>query len=158
YGLAVDPRARVRDLPVGVRQRIEILKALYRGADILILDEPTAVLTPQECVELFRTLRALAAAGRTIVFISHKLREVLAASDRITVMRHGRAIAHLEAAATTEGELARLMIGEQGPARVTRSAELERSELIRLERVSAPSDRGVPALRGLDLTLESATI
>ena len=95
YGMAVRPRARVRDLSVGVLQRVEILKALYRGADVLILDEPTAVLTPQESFALFDTLRALAAQGKTIVFISHKLKEVLAVSQRVTVMRQGKVTGEL---------------------------------------------------------------
>ena len=93
FGLAVDPRARIWQLSVGEQQRVEILKALYRDARVLILDEPTAVLTPQEARALFETLRAMAADGRTIVFISHKLHEVLAVSDRITVLRGGRVVA-----------------------------------------------------------------
>ena len=95
FGLAVDPRARIWQLSVGEQQRVEILKALYRDARVLILDEPTAVLTPQESRALFETLRAMAADGRAIVFISHKLHEVLAVSDRITVLRGGRVVATL---------------------------------------------------------------
>ena len=93
YGMAVDPRARIWQLSVGEQQRVEILKALYREARILILDEPTAVLTPQEAAALFETLRAMAADGRTVIFISHKLHEVMAVSDRITVLRDGRSVA-----------------------------------------------------------------
>ena len=93
YGLAVDPRARIWQLSVGEQQRVEILKALYREAEILILDEPTAVLTPQEAESLFVTLRAMAAEGRTVIFISHKLHEVTAVADRVTVLRGGRSVA-----------------------------------------------------------------
>ena len=90
YGLPIDPNARTGDLPVGLQQRVEILKVLYRGADILIMDEPTGVLTPQETDELFRVLRGLVQQGKTIIFITHKLREVLEISDTVTVLRRGR--------------------------------------------------------------------
>ncbi len=111
HGLAVDPRAKVEALPVGVCQRVEILKALYREADILILDEPTAVLTPQERDGLFRVLRGLAADGKTIVFITHKLAEVMSVSDSATVMRDGRVTAVLRTADTSPAEITRFMIG-----------------------------------------------
>ena len=111
FGLAVNTRARVGELSVGERQRVEILKALYRGARILILDEPTAVLTPQESGDLFATLRELVTEGLSIIFISHKLDEVLAVSDRIAVLRNGRLVATRAARGTTKGELAELMVG-----------------------------------------------
>ena len=101
YGLAVDPRARIWQLSVGEQQRVEILKALYREARVLILDEPTAVLTPQEAEALFVTLRAMAAEGRTVIFISHKLHEVTAVADRVTVLRGGRSVATVETADAT---------------------------------------------------------
>src|SRR5437879_4674941 len=110
YGLAVDPRARVWQLSLGEQQRVEILKALYREARILILDEPTAVLTPQEADALFETLREMASEGRTVVFISHKLHEVKAVADRVTVLRGGRSIATVEAADATPRSLAALMV------------------------------------------------
>ncbi len=113
FGLAVDPDARVADLSVGERQRVEILKALYRGARILILDEPTAVLTPQESQALFSTLRTLVADGLSILFISHKLDEVLAACRRVAVLRQGRLVAVREAASTSKAELAELMVGRR---------------------------------------------
>ena len=103
YGLPVDPRARIWQLSVGEQQRVEILKALYREARILILDEPTAVLTPQEATALFVTLRAMAAEGRTVIFISHKLHEVKAVADRVTVLRGGRSIATVDAAERRRG-------------------------------------------------------
>src|SRR5213595_651751 len=113
YGLAVDPRARVWQLSLGEQQRVEILKALYREARILILDEPTAVLTPQEADALFVTLREMAAEGRTVIFISHKLHEVKAVADRVTVLRNGRTVATVPAAEATPRSLAALMVGRE---------------------------------------------
>src|SRR5215212_4674262 len=111
YGLAVDPNARIQDLPVGTQQRVEILKAFYRHADVLILDEPTAVLTPQEADDLFAIMRGLKAQGKAIVFITHKLREVLAIADRITVLRLGRVVGHAAPGEATEQSLATMMVG-----------------------------------------------
>jgi len=117
YGLQIDPRAYVRDLPVGIQQRVEIVKALYREADILILDEPTAVLTPQEADELFTIMRSLTSQGKSIIFITHKLKEVFAVADHITVLRNGRVVARpdgvtaLKPAETSEAELAAMMVG-----------------------------------------------
>src|SRR6186997_1263140 len=113
YGLHVDPRARIWQLSLGEQQRVEILKALYREARILILDEPTAVLTPQEADVLFETLRGMAADGRTVIFISHKLHEVKAVADRVTVLRGGRSIATVDAADATPRSLAALMVGHE---------------------------------------------
>ena len=113
YGLAVDPRARIWQLSVGEQQRVEILKALYREARVLILDEPTAVLTPQEAEALFVTLRAMAAEGRTVIFISHKLHEVTAVADRVTVLRGGRSVATVETATASTQSLAALMVGRE---------------------------------------------
>jgi general nucleoside transport system ATP-binding protein len=111
YGFAVDPSAEVEDLSVGQEQRVEILKALYRGIDLLILDEPTAVLTPSEAAELFENLRKLRADGKTVVFISHKLDEVLAIADRITVLRRGRVVGETTPARTSKEQLAEMMVG-----------------------------------------------
>src|SRR6184192_888395 len=113
YGLAVDPRARIWQLSLGEQQRVEILKALYHEAKILILDEPTAVLTPQESEVLFATLRSMAAEGRTVIFISHKLHEVKAVADRVTVLRGGKAIATTTMADATPRSLAALMVGRE---------------------------------------------
>ncbi len=114
YGLHVDPKAKIWQLSVGEQQRVEILKTLYRGADVLIMDEPTAVLAPQEIEELFNTLRSMTQEGKSIVFISHKLDEVMAIADRITVMRKGRVSdANLKARETNKQELARLMVGRE---------------------------------------------
>ncbi|MCL6581881.1 MAG: ATP-binding cassette domain-containing protein, partial [Firmicutes bacterium] len=111
YGLRVDPAARVEDLSVGEQQRVEILKVLYRGADLIILDEPTAVLVPQEVEELFEHLETLKRQGKTVIFISHKLDEVLRVSDRVTVLRRGRVVGTVEARETTKERLAEMMVG-----------------------------------------------
>ncbi|MBN1680227.1 MAG: ABC transporter ATP-binding protein [Anaerolineae bacterium] len=113
YGLFVEPAARVDTVPVGMRQRVEILKALYRGAEILILDEPTAVLTPRETKDLFNAVRNLVAEGKTVIFITHKLREVMEISDRVTVMRDARNVGTVVTAETSEAELARMMVGRE---------------------------------------------
>src|SRR5260221_7311828 len=110
YRLEVDPDAVVEDLPVGLQQRVEIIKALHRGAEILILDEPTAVLTPQEADHLFRILRSLAGEGKTVILVTHKLREVIAVTDRVTVMRQGSVVADLATRDTDEARLAELMV------------------------------------------------
>src|SRR4030095_3042706 len=111
YGLDVPPDALIMDLPVGVQQRVEIVKALYRGADMLILDEPTAVLTPQEADELFRILASLRGEGKTVLLITHKLREIREATDVVTVMRQGSVVATLPTAETTPEQLAELRVG-----------------------------------------------
>jgi len=113
YGLYVDPNAKIEDIPVGMRQRVEILKALYRGAEILILDEPTAVLTPSETQDLFLAIRNLVDGGKTVIFITHKLKEVVEISDRVTVMRDSRKIGTVNTSETNERELARMMVGRE---------------------------------------------
>ena len=113
YGLFVNPNARIADIPVGMRQRVEILKALYRGAEILILDEPTAVLTPSETQDLFAAIRNLVEGGKTVIFITHKLKEVIEISDRVTVMRDARQVGTVDTAQTSERELARMMVGRE---------------------------------------------
>src|SRR4029077_9152951 len=118
YGLVVDADARVDRITVGQQQRVEILKALYRGAEILILDEPTAVLSPQEAQELFEIIRALKAQGKSIIFISHKLNEVLEIADRITVLRRGKVVDTISAEGATEEGLARMMVGREVLLRV----------------------------------------
>jgi simple sugar transport system ATP-binding protein len=153
YRLDVDPLAPVWQLPVGAQQRLEILKALFREARVLVLDEPTAVLAPAEVDQLFRIIRLLASQGRGIVFISHKLEEVKAISDRITVLRAGRVVGTLPTAEASAGQLAQMMVG--------RPISLERrgppvaggEPVLRFDQVSCLSDRGVPALRGVSLTV-----
>src|SRR5437588_7332033 len=158
YGLAVDPRARVWQLSVGEQQRVEILKALYLDARILILDEPTAVLTPQEAQVLFETLREMAADGRTVIFISHKLHEVKAVADRVTVLRGGHAVATVSAAEATPRSLAVLMVGhglgEGAPPKARAPGEV----VLGLEDVSAAGDRGGAAVRGVSLAVRAGEI
>src|SRR5881398_3738296 len=150
YGLAVDPRARIWQLSLGEQQRVEILKALYREARILILDEPTAVLTPQESEVLFETLREMAAEGRTVIFISHKLHEVKAVADRVTVLRDGRTIGTLDAADSTLRSLAALMVGRElaGVAAPPRTAG---EVVLELDGVWTAGDRGGSAVKGVSL-------
>ena len=159
FGLAVDPRARIWQLSVGEQQRVEILKALYRDARVLILDEPTAVLTPQESRALFETLRAMAADGRAIVFISHKLHEVLAVSDRITVLRGGRVVATLATESATPEGLAALMVGREVETgrRQERTNEIG-DVLLEAHDLHAEGDRGLPALRGVSLAVRGGEI
>jgi simple sugar transport system ATP-binding protein len=158
YGLQVDPLALVWQLSVGEQQRVEILKALYRGAQVLILDEPTAVLTPQEVQELFVTLRRMAAEGHLLIFISHKLHEVLTISDRVTVLRGGRVVRSLATAETNRQELARLMVGREVLLRVDRPAVETGPARLRLEEVWAEGDRGLPAVRGISLEVRAGEI
>ena len=122
YALEVDPDAVIEELPVGLQQRVEILKALYRGADILILDEPTGVLTPAEADHLFRILRQLKEQGKTVILITHKLREIMAVTDEVSVMRRGEMVATRETAKTTPEELAELMVGRRVLLRVDEEA------------------------------------
>jgi general nucleoside transport system ATP-binding protein len=158
YGLALDPDARMGDLPVGLQQRAEIVKVLYRGANILILDEPTGVLTPQESKELFAVLRDLVKGGKTIIFISHKLREVLDISDRITVMRRGKVVGHLITKDTNEEEIATAMVGREVLLRVDKKPAQPGDVAFRVENLTALSDRGVPALKGMSFELRQGEI
>ena len=159
YGLAVDPRARIWQLSLGEQQRVEILKALYREARILILDEPTAVLTPQEASALFETLRSMAADGRTVVFISHKLHEVTAVADRVTILRGGRSIATLAVAETTPRSLAALMVGRDVDTGRRRERPAPREHVaLEVERLTADGDRGHPALTDVSLSIREGEI
>jgi simple sugar transport system ATP-binding protein len=158
YGLALNPEARVGDLPVGLQQRVEIVKVLFRGATILILDEPTGVLTPQEASDLFRVLRDLVRGGKTIVFISHKLKEVLEISDRITVMRRGKVVGQLVTKDTTEQEIARLMVGREVLLRVEKAPATPGEAVLTVKSLTAMSDQGVPALKGLSFDLHKGEI
>jgi len=158
-GLRVDPRARIWQLSVGEQQRVEILKMLYRGARILIMDEPTAVLAPQEAEELFVTLRTMTTAGRSVVFISHKLGEVLAIADRITVMRAGKVTAaDVDPAGATRADLARLMVGRPVLEALERVAVEPGRVVLSVEAVSASNDRGLPALRDVSLEVHAGEI
>ncbi|MDX9699693.1 MAG: ABC transporter ATP-binding protein [Rhodocyclaceae bacterium] len=160
FGFTVNPEARIGRLSVGERQRVEILKALYRGARILILDEPTAVLTPQESESLFATLGELVRQGLSLIFISHKLDEVLRVSDRVAVLRGGRLVAELAADGTSRDQLAELMVGRsvERPQRMRRSLPGEAAEVLRLERVSTARQRGHGHLQAVDLSVHAGEI
>lgn len=158
YGLVVEPRARIWQLSVGEQQRVEILKMLYRGAEILILDEPTAVLTPQEARELYQTLRHMVGKGHAVVFITHKLQEVMHAADRITVLRNGRKVATLDKAGTDERELARMMVGREVFLQKEKSPAKLGEKILELREVRALSDKGRPALQGVCLQIRSGEI
>ncbi|MGH2449701.1 MAG: ABC transporter ATP-binding protein [Candidatus Limnocylindria bacterium] len=157
-GFEIDPSARVEQLSVGQQQRVEMVKALYRRARILVLDEPTAVLTPQETEEIFAVLRRLRAEGTSIVFISHKLDEVLAIADRITVIRRGKVVGTRIPSETSEAELAELMVGREVSLRVDRGSSQPAGEVLRVEGLRAEDDRRHEALRGIDLTLRAGEI
>lgn len=158
YGLIVDPRARVWQLTVGQQQRVEILKALYRAADVLIMDEPTSVLTPQEVGQLFSTLRTLVDDGLTIIFITHKLDEVMEISDRVTVLRKGKAIATVNTPETNKAQLAELMVGREVVFRMEKN-EVKRGErMLVVDNLHALNDRGLPALRGTSFDLYEGEI
>ncbi len=160
YGMDVEPRARIWQLSVGEQQRVEILKALYREARILILDEPTAVLTPQEAEALFVTLRTMAAEGRTVIFISHKLHEVKAVADRVTVLRGGRSIATIVPADVSPRELAALMVGREVELarRLERDSPAGADDALEVEDLKARGDRGEEVLRGVSLTVRKGEI
>jgi ABC-type uncharacterized transport system ATPase subunit len=158
YGLRVDPDAYIWQLAVGQKQRVEILKALYRGAALLILDEPTAVLTPQEVEEFFATLRQMTHDGHAIIFISHKLHEVLAISNRVTVLRDGKRVDSCSIEGCTKASLAQMMVGREVTMKPYR-VELEPGDArLVLRNLHAMSDRETPALRGVDLAVHSGEI
>ena len=158
FGLTVDPRARVEDITVGQQQRVEILKALYRGADILVLDEPTAVLTPQEAKELFTILRSLTEQGKSIIFITHKLNEVLEIADRITVLRRGKRIETLPAQGATEEQLARLMVGREVLLRVEKGPADPGEPLLLIEGLHVNDDRGLEKVKSVTLEVRAGEI
>ncbi len=149
FGFRIDPDARVEELTVGQQQRVEILKALHRGAEILILDEPTAVLTPQEASELFEILRTLVREGMSIIFISHKLGEVLEIADRITVLRRGKAVETVPREGATEEGLARMMVGREVLLRVDKTPAQPKEPALRVEALHVLDDRRLEAVRGV---------
>ncbi len=158
YGLAVNPHARVENISVGQEQRAEILKALFRGAEILILDEPTAVLTPQEASELFAIIRSLTEQGKSIIFITHKLNEVLEIADRITVLRRGKMIDTVTAQGATEQELARMMVGREVLLRVEKKPAEPGEPLLVVDGLSVLDDRDLEAVRDVSLTVRGGEI
>ncbi len=158
YGLEVDPDAVVEDLPVGVQQRVEILKALYRQARILVLDEPTAVLTPQEVEDLFRVMQGLRERGVSIIFITHKLKEVLAIADRITVMRRGKVVGTTEPALTNEQELASMMVGREVLLQVEKEEARPGETVLEVEDLWVEDERGLPAVQGVSFEVRAGEI
>ena len=158
FGLAVDPDARVGDISVGQQQRVEILRALDRGADVLILDEPTAVLTAQETQELFKILRTLTAEGKSIVFISHKLGEVLDIADRVSVLRRGKKIETVSTEGATEESLARMMVGRDVLFRVAKEAAKAGEPLLSVSELEVVDDRGLPAVQGVSFEVRAGEI
>jgi general nucleoside transport system ATP-binding protein len=158
FGLAVDPNARIQTITVGQQQRVEILKALYRGAEILILDEPTAVLTPQEAQELFEIINELKAQEKSIVFISHKLNEVLDIADRISVLRRGNLIETIPREGATEAGLARSMVGREVLLRVEKTPATPGEPLLQVEDIVVSDDRGLEAVRGASFEVRTNEI
>jgi simple sugar transport system ATP-binding protein len=158
FNFAIDPDVRVEDITVGQQQRVEILKALYRSADILVLDEPTAVLTPQEATELFEILGTLVREGMSIIFISHKLNEVLDIADRITVLRRGKIIETLPAAGATEEGLARLMVGREVLLRVEKGPSQPTDPLLVVEELHVLDDRAIEKVRGSSFEVRAGEI
>jgi general nucleoside transport system ATP-binding protein len=158
FGLAVDPDARVGDISVGQQQRVEILRALDRGAEVLILDEPTAVLTAQETRELFRILRTLTEQGKSIVFISHKLGEVLEIADRVSVLRRGKKIETVSTEGATEESLARMMVGRDVLFRVSKEAPKPGEPLLEVSELEVEDDRGLPAVQGVSFEVRAGEI
>ncbi len=158
YKLEVDLDAVVGELPVGLQQRVEILKALWRGADILILDEPTGVLTPQEADDLFRILGDLARQGRTVVLITHKLKEIMAATDAVSVMRGGEMVAHRRTAATSTGELAELMVGRKVSMRVAKGPAEPGAAVLEVDGVTVRDRKGVVRVDDVSFTVRAGEI
>jgi simple sugar transport system ATP-binding protein len=158
FNFAINPHAKVQAITVGQEQRVEILKALYRGADILILDEPTAVLTPQEADELFGILKTLQREGMSIIFISHKLREVLEIADRITVLRRGKKIDTVPREGATEEKLARLMVGREVLLRVDKTPPDPGEILLEVDGLTVVDDRGLEAVKDVSLEVKAGEI
>jgi ABC-type uncharacterized transport system ATPase subunit len=158
FGFHIEPDRLIQDMTVGQQQRVEILKALYRHADILILDEPTAVLTPQEAKELFSILRSLTEQGMSIIFISHKLNEVLEIADRITVLRRGKAVGTVQAEGATEPELARMMVGREVVLRVDKTPSTPAETLLEVTDLHTADDRGVEKVRGVSFQVRAGEI
>jgi len=158
FGLLVDPASLVSDITVGQEQRVEILKALYRGAELLILDEPTAVLTPQEAHELFGIIRSLTADGKSIIFISHKLNEVLEIADRITVLRRGKKIETVPREGATEASLARAMVGREVLLQVEKTPAQPGDVLLAVDDLHVFDDRGIEKVRGISFEVRAGEI
>jgi simple sugar transport system ATP-binding protein len=158
YGLAVDPHAKISDISVGMQQRVEILKTLYRGAEILIFDEPTAVLTPQEIEELMQIMKALIKEGKSIILITHKLREIMEVADRCTVIRKGKGIGTVNISETNPNELANLMVGREVVFKTEKKPSNPKQEVLDVKDLVVKDARGVTVVNGLDLTVRAGEI
>ena len=158
YGLYVDPDALIADLPVGIQQRVEIIKALYRHANILILDEPTAVLTPQETLGLFDIMRTLLARGVSIIFITHKLKEILEICDDVIVLRHGKVVGYADPKNSTEQSLASLMVGRDVLLEVEKTTADPGDNILKIEKLNVRDDRDLPAVEDLSLEIRAGEI
>ncbi|HFE0997458.1 TPA: ABC transporter ATP-binding protein [Streptococcus pneumoniae] len=158
YGLAVDPSAKVADISVGAQQRVEILKTLYRGADILIFDEPTAVLTPSEIDELMAIMKNLVKEGKSIILITHKLDEIRAVSDRVTVIRRGKSIETVEIAGATNADLAEMMVGRSVSFKTEKQASKPKEVVLSIKDLVVNENRGVPAVKNLSLDVRAGEI
>ncbi len=158
HGLPINPEAFVEDLSVGEEQRVEIVKALYRGAEVLILDEPTAVLTPQEAEDLFAVMRSLIAQGKSIIFITHKLKEVLAIADRITVLRDGKVVGTTEPAQTSEGELAAMMVGREVILQVEKGPAEPGEAVLEVQNLYVQNLREQSVVRGVSFSVRAGEI
>ena len=158
YNLKVDPRAKIEQLSVGERQRVEIIKALYRGVQILILDEPTSVLTPQEIEDLFKTLRSMVKEGLTVVFITHKLPEVMAISDRVTVLRRGKVTARIETKRTNPIDLSKKMVGREVLFGIEKHRAKKGKVVLEVKNLWTLSDKGIPALRNVSFSIHKGEI
>lgn len=158
YGLAVDPSAKVADISVGAQQRVEILKTLYRGADILIFDEPKAVLTPSEIDELMAIMKNLVKEGKSIILITHKLDEIRAVSDRVTVIRRGKSIETVEIAGATNADLAEMMVGRSVSFKTEKQASKPKEVVLSIKDLVVNENRGVPAVKNLSLDVRAGEI
>lgn len=158
YGLAVDPKAKIADISVGMQQRVEILKTLYRGADILIFDEPTAVLTPQEIQELIQIMKSLVREGKSIILITHKLKEIMEVCDRVTVIRRGKGIGTLNVSETNPNELASLMVGREVHFKTEKQPPKVGKPVLEIENLVVKDSRGVTAVDHLNLTVHAGEI
>lgn len=155
YGLQVNPNAKIHDISVGMQQRVEIMKTLYRGADILIFDEPTAVLTPQEITELMAIMKRLVAEGKSIILITHKLKEIMQISDRVTIIRRGKVIDTVKTTETNPNELAEKMVGRGVTFKVDKQPPHIGESILKLSNVSSKSKDGVPVLNGLSFEVKA---
>lgn len=158
YGLAVDPRAKIQDISVGMQQRVEILKTLYRGAEILIFDEPTAVLTPQEINELIQIMKTLIKEGKSIILITHKLKEIMEVCDRVTIIRKGVGIGTVNVSETNPNDLASLMVGREITFKTEKIEASPKQDVLQLKGLKVKDARGLPAVNGLDLTIRAGEI